>query len=474
MKIFELERETGLDRATIRYYEKEGFITPARLENGYRDYSQEDRDHLLKIRLLRQLGMSLDRVRNLQQGSEDFSAALTDQIRILEQKIQNAEQAKTVCLQMRQVGVCYETLNARIYLDMLSKPVQPNVAPKSIPFQEPDAREEYHPVRRFTARSLDYWLIRCILIFLIIVIFRVRPYNDFWSLLVSYGTPFLAVPLMAAMDHFWGTTPGKWLLGIEVGYVGGGRLNFYLAIDREWNVLRYGYGFGIPFWRLWRMYKSYKLTADRQRMPWDTENRCEYLYNNWNKRKKLLLAATIVILLVMIVVSSFDGVKPKYRGDITVGQFSQNYNYLAGIINEDSSSYDTLEEDGAWNRQIAVIEIGGNTTVTDYVYETDNGSLRKIVYDKEWTDVFRVYPLDEKAYIPAMTVLLSQKGSNYFDLQEFVKLWSQNESCQKANFRYKNIEVLWNIEATDCTYSNSIYWSENNGTVSLHLEIIVH
>ena len=35
MLIRELEQNTGLERATIRYYEKEGFITPNREENGY-------------------------------------------------------------------------------------------------------------------------------------------------------------------------------------------------------------------------------------------------------------------------------------------------------------------------------------------------------------------------------------------------------------------------------------------------------
>ena len=36
MKIQELERRTGLERASFRFYEKEGLLTPQRLENGYR------------------------------------------------------------------------------------------------------------------------------------------------------------------------------------------------------------------------------------------------------------------------------------------------------------------------------------------------------------------------------------------------------------------------------------------------------
>ena len=42
MKIQELERRTGLERPSIRFYEKEGLLTPVRLENGYREYSEAD------------------------------------------------------------------------------------------------------------------------------------------------------------------------------------------------------------------------------------------------------------------------------------------------------------------------------------------------------------------------------------------------------------------------------------------------
>jgi len=34
MKIQELERMTGLERPSIRFYEKEGLLNPKRLENG--------------------------------------------------------------------------------------------------------------------------------------------------------------------------------------------------------------------------------------------------------------------------------------------------------------------------------------------------------------------------------------------------------------------------------------------------------
>ena len=48
MTIKDMELQTGLARANIRYYEAEGLISPERAENGYREYSQEDAETLLR------------------------------------------------------------------------------------------------------------------------------------------------------------------------------------------------------------------------------------------------------------------------------------------------------------------------------------------------------------------------------------------------------------------------------------------
>ena len=56
MHIKDVEQRTGLSRANIRYYEQEGLVHPARRKNGYRDYSPDDLETLLRIRLLRRLG----------------------------------------------------------------------------------------------------------------------------------------------------------------------------------------------------------------------------------------------------------------------------------------------------------------------------------------------------------------------------------------------------------------------------------
>lgn len=68
MTIKELEERTGLDRATIRFYEKEGLISPRRMANGYRDYTPAEAPALEKIALLRRLGLSMEQIRRVQTG----------------------------------------------------------------------------------------------------------------------------------------------------------------------------------------------------------------------------------------------------------------------------------------------------------------------------------------------------------------------------------------------------------------------
>ena len=152
MKIQDVEIKTGLDRATIRFYEKENILTPERAENGYRNYSDADVELLLKIKLLRKLGVNLPTIKALQQGRENLTEVLTQQIQILERQIQNDTRAKAVCIQMQNDGAQYLTLDSELYLQEL------NVTREKSSFQE-NFRKEIHPVRRFLARDMDFLLI---------------------------------------------------------------------------------------------------------------------------------------------------------------------------------------------------------------------------------------------------------------------------------------------------------------------------
>lgn len=68
MKTNEVEKQTGLSKQTILYYEKEGLLCPTREANGYRDYTQQDVQLLLMIKFLRNLNVSIDDIQLVLQG----------------------------------------------------------------------------------------------------------------------------------------------------------------------------------------------------------------------------------------------------------------------------------------------------------------------------------------------------------------------------------------------------------------------
>lgn len=81
MTIQEVERQSGMTRANIRFYEEKGLLTPQRQPNGYRDYSAADVETLRRVRLLRSLDISIDTIRALQSGERTLEAVLAERER---------------------------------------------------------------------------------------------------------------------------------------------------------------------------------------------------------------------------------------------------------------------------------------------------------------------------------------------------------------------------------------------------------
>ena len=63
MNISEIEKITGISKQAIRFYEKEGLISPKRnQDNQYREYDENDVKTLKMIYVFRKVGLSLDEI----------------------------------------------------------------------------------------------------------------------------------------------------------------------------------------------------------------------------------------------------------------------------------------------------------------------------------------------------------------------------------------------------------------------------
>lgn len=66
MKIGELSKNTGFQVETLRYYEKQGLLSPvSRTESGYRKYNNESLKQLRFIKQAKSVGFSLNEISEL-------------------------------------------------------------------------------------------------------------------------------------------------------------------------------------------------------------------------------------------------------------------------------------------------------------------------------------------------------------------------------------------------------------------------
>lgn len=232
MTIKEVEARTGLARANIRYYEDQGFFSAARGENGYRNYSGENVETLLKVKLFRQLGFSLEDIHDLQRGDQRLETALLRREEGLDREQLDLDRAARLCRELREERADFATLDPRRYLDRLEQE-NPPAALKEDRFP----RRPFH-LRRYCARMLD-WLIWITLASLALTAgerLGVPLLED-----THLTAAFLSFGLMAVSEtlllHFTGATLGKKLLGMRLLHEDGSFLTLREAAGRTLQVM---------------------------------------------------------------------------------------------------------------------------------------------------------------------------------------------------------------------------------------------
>ena len=452
MNIKEIEERSGLTRANIRYYEQEGLLAPARRENKYRDYSEEDLETLLRIALLRNLGFSLDEIRRLQSGELELAAAMRERSAALESEGQRLLAARNVCDAISREVTSYSALRPEDYLNGF----EPDAAAKQRDVAEP------HPWRRYFARGIDLVLVGLPVSFVQYVLLHrnyttVSRWEDIICALIGWGLLLLLEPLLLAR---FGTTAGKWCMGITVTRPDGERLSYGEALERTAAVWLYGAGLGISIVELVCNYRSYRRYMNGEELAWESGS-IERFDGRGTGRMVLLYAASTALSLALTLAMGLSAALPPNRGDLTVAEFAENVNFYRGYF--DYGQRWTLDSSGGWveneyeyeNENVSYF--GGGGEPTPFSYTVEDGVLRAVHWAYTETAETIYGTGDENARMAYLALAAAQKGTSLFNIRGVVKQIGSNSWAGDADYSaaWKNVEMRY-----DARIEGEYYYSE--------------
>lgn len=301
MTIKEIELLSGLSRANIRFYEKEGFLSPERHENGYREYTEEDLEVLKKIRLLRTLHVPLSEVRDVLSSTQAFLQVIENHIKFLDQEIQNYQDSKNMCHKMMRDIHMRQELNTDVYLKDLDDRDYggSEMNEDTIRLQRVDEEQ-----KRFFGRAFDIGLI----IIPIEVMSILHPYSesDLVTVIINTCLQLIVFMLLEPLFlTFFSTTPGKWLTGVRVIHKDGRKLTYFEAVKRTWAVLVYGLGLSIPVIECVCLYQGLNAVYSGNPTKWDQYAGSEILIDRTKPWKICLYVVACFIPFFIRVINEY-------------------------------------------------------------------------------------------------------------------------------------------------------------------------
>ena len=463
MNIKEIEERSSLTRANIRYYEQEGLLAPARRENKYRDYSEEDLETLLRIALLRSLGFSLEEIRRLQSGEADFAAAMRERSAALEAEGQRLLAAKSVCDAISREVTSYSALQPEAYLHSF----------ESDKTAERRDIVEPHPWRRYFARAIDLTLVGLMVSFVQFVLLHHNLVNiskgeNVLCGLAGWGLLVLIEPLLLSR---FGKTAGKWCMGITVTRPDGERLSYGEALERTAAVWLYGAGLGISIVELVCNYRSYRRYTRGEELAWESGS-IERFDERGTGRMVLLYAAITALSLALTLAMGLSAALPPNRGELTVAEFAENVNYYRTFF--DFGTRWTLDSSGEWveNEYENVIYFGGGGEPTPFSYTVEDGVLRAVHWAYSETEEMLFSARVDNARMAYLALAAAQRGTNLFNIRRVIAQidadrWTPDTPCSAA---WKNVEMRYDaqVDGAFCCI-DGYFFSTQDGPITVTL-----
>lgn len=106
LKINEIEALVNITKKNIRFYEAQGLLSPKRnVENGYRDYTEDDVRILKQIKFLRKIGVPIEEIKKMLTGTHTVGDGMRRHLVSLEREKQNLEYSISFCRDLQNMDI---------------------------------------------------------------------------------------------------------------------------------------------------------------------------------------------------------------------------------------------------------------------------------------------------------------------------------------------------------------------------------
>ena len=290
-----------------------------------------------------------------------------------------------------------------------------------------------HPWRRYFARMADLALYS--LFWAAIQYYVLRwwsPNGAFYSILIQYCVYTLMFVLEPLLLCTWGTTPGKYIMGLRPGSAVGSRLTYPEALKRTFLVFGKGMGYGIPIYNLVRMFKCRRITLGNELLAW--EESASYRLVDLRMFRGWCIAAANAVCIALSVMICLSASLPLNRGELTPAQYAANCNEL--FLRGAKDNYYQMDESGQVKEEAdlnALPLLPGPPPRHELTVE--NGSVTKVRLETSG-DIFVVWSMRFQAQVAYLSFVGAQKGARAGQLSKMAQLYSDDMQSSFEAFDY--------------------------------------
>ncbi len=330
MNINEVAKFAKIGVSNIRFYQKNQLIPI--IENN--DYSDGIAIKVKKIAILRSIGLSFQDVKDVVLGKFTLVAVCNDRLAKMNfDNIGESDISKKYLDYIVGKNLSFDDFDSTKAVYDIGCEI--DVAPND----EDSLVNCPHPFERGMAASVDRLFVCFFSVFIFIYLLRFKTwYSIPVIVLVIAVLAIFAIPTVLAVT---GTTFGNLIFGLKIRSFTGEKLTVKHAIDR--SLISSGWSKELEDLDSKKQYYSWggnkRIIKSGGVLPWD--NSCEITMSKTNTWRKVTAVTLVVLMLVTLISSLFMSNMPRNFGDLTVAEFTENYNTM--IKSRDYQNDDTYD-----------------------------------------------------------------------------------------------------------------------------------